>query len=271
MTGGGEAPSESIDSRVADGLAVRLLAPQLTAHYAHLVALAALVALFSGLVPSGPLWTWAVAVLLAIGHRAAVTGWARRRNPGFQRMRQRIRESLAGAGLAWGLGAAVLLRYLPTAYVVLILAVFAAFVAGGATTLVSDTFGFRLFSLCLLIPLALGMLLLSRDRLYLVSAFLILSFAVFMSVMNAEAHRALVDHLRTSAALQDALANVKTLSGLLPICASCKKIRDDQGYWSQIEVFVREHSDAEFSHSLCPDCIHRLYPELSEAPESQSS
>ncbi len=61
--------------------------------------------------------------------------------------------------------------------------------------------------------------------------------------------------------LQKALAEVKTLSGLLPICASCKKIRDDKGYWSQIEVYIREHSQAEFSHGLCPECAHRLYPE----------
>lgn len=62
--------------------------------------------------------------------------------------------------------------------------------------------------------------------------------------------------------LQEALARVKALSGLLPICASCKKIRDDQGYWHQVEVYVRDHSDADFSHSLCPDCAKRLYPGL---------
>jgi len=59
--------------------------------------------------------------------------------------------------------------------------------------------------------------------------------------------------------LQAALDNVKTLRGLLPICASCKKIRNDNGYWSQIEVYVREHSEAEFSHGLCPDCATKLY------------
>jgi hypothetical protein len=64
--------------------------------------------------------------------------------------------------------------------------------------------------------------------------------------------------------LQEALIKVKTLSGLLPICASCKKIRDDQGYWLQVEVYIREHSDAEFSHGLCPDCARELYPELYE-------
>ena len=61
--------------------------------------------------------------------------------------------------------------------------------------------------------------------------------------------------------LQEALAVVKTLSGLLPICASCKNIRDDQGYWHQVEVYIRDHSDVEFSHGLCPTCAEKLYPE----------
>ena len=61
--------------------------------------------------------------------------------------------------------------------------------------------------------------------------------------------------------LQEALTKVKTLSGLLPICASCKKIRDDRGYWTQVEVYVREHSEADFTHSICPDCAVKLYPE----------
>ena len=61
--------------------------------------------------------------------------------------------------------------------------------------------------------------------------------------------------------LTEALENVKTLKGLLPICASCKRIRDDTGYWNQIEEYVREHTDAEFSHALCPDCAVKLYPD----------
>jgi PAS domain S-box-containing protein len=60
--------------------------------------------------------------------------------------------------------------------------------------------------------------------------------------------------------LREALENVKALSGLLPICASCKKIRDDKGYWNQIEHYIRTHSEAEFSHGLCPDCVNKLYP-----------
>src|SRR4030042_7172515 len=61
--------------------------------------------------------------------------------------------------------------------------------------------------------------------------------------------------------LQEALAKVKTLSGFLPICMSCKKIRDDKGYWEQVEVYVRDHSEAEFSHGLCPECMKKLYPD----------
>jgi PleD family two-component response regulator len=62
--------------------------------------------------------------------------------------------------------------------------------------------------------------------------------------------------------LQQALAKVKTLSGLLPICSSCKKIRDDKGYWNQIETYIREHSEADFTHGICPKCAKMLYPGL---------
>jgi phosphoserine phosphatase RsbU/P len=66
--------------------------------------------------------------------------------------------------------------------------------------------------------------------------------------------------LRLIAELQDALARIKTLRGLLPICASCKKIRDDQGYWQKVESYLAEHTNAEFTHGLCPDCLGQLYP-----------
>jgi hypothetical protein len=66
----------------------------------------------------------------------------------------------------------------------------------------------------------------------------------------------------TIAQLQHALGEVKTLSGLLPICASCKKIRNDTGYWEQIEAYIQERSKAEFSHSICPECAKELYPDM---------
>ncbi|RJR17901.1 MAG: DNA-binding response regulator [Desulfobacteraceae bacterium] len=76
-------------------------------------------------------------------------------------------------------------------------------------------------------------------------------------IINAERER---DRLIKE--LKDALANVKTLRGLLPICASCKKIRDDRGYWTQVEVFIGNHSEADFSHGICPDCMKKLYPDF---------
>lgn len=62
--------------------------------------------------------------------------------------------------------------------------------------------------------------------------------------------------------LERAQAQIKTLDRLLPICACCKKIRDDAGYWHQVEVYIRDHSETQFSHGLCPECVDRLYPDL---------
>jgi len=73
--------------------------------------------------------------------------------------------------------------------------------------------------------------------------------------------------------LRQALAEVKTLSGLLPICASCKKIRDDEGYWQHVEKYIGDRSGAQFSHGLCPECARKLYPELfpDDSPQSPES
>jgi phosphoserine phosphatase RsbU/P len=66
-------------------------------------------------------------------------------------------------------------------------------------------------------------------------------------------------------ALEEALASVKQLQGLLPICSYCKKIRDDQNYWQQVENYISQHSEAQFSHSICPDCYeHLVKPELDQ-------
>lgn len=83
---------------------------------------------------------------------------------------------------------------------------------------------------------------------------------IFIMIKNAEEEqRALAE------SLQEALNNVKILKGMLPICANCKKIRDDGGYWQQIETYISNNSDTQFSHGICPDCVRKLYPEYSEA------
>jgi hypothetical protein len=61
---------------------------------------------------------------------------------------------------------------------------------------------------------------------------------------------------------EKALDEVKILRGLLPICASCKKIKDDEGYWIQIESYIKNHSEAEFTHGICPECVEKLYPDF---------
>jgi two-component system CheB/CheR fusion protein len=78
----------------------------------------------------------------------------------------------------------------------------------------------------------------------------------------------ITERKRTEDALQKAFDEIRTLRGIVPICAKCKQIRDDQGFWSQVEVYVRDHTEAEFSHGICPKCAKELYPELYQDPGS---
>jgi len=77
-----------------------------------------------------------------------------------------------------------------------------------------------------------------------------LSFALLLSYIREQ--------------LRQSKEEVKRLSGLLPICASCKKIRNDEGYWQEIEAYLHSHSDTQFSHGICPDCAKKLYPEFAD-------
>jgi PAS domain S-box-containing protein len=85
----------------------------------------------------------------------------------------------------------------------------------------------------------------------------------------SETKKAQAERERLVGDLQTALAKVKTLRGLLPICSSCKKIRDDHGDWNQIEFYIRERSDASFTHGICPDCADRLYGDVLNAAPPQ--
>jgi len=90
---------------------------------------------------------------------------------------------------------------------------------------------------------------------------------VQVGVRMVELQQSLTDRVR---ALEEALARVKQLQGLLPICSYCKKIRDDQNYWQQVESYIAEHSQAQFSHSICPDCYEKLVkPELDQLRRQQ--
>lgn len=106
----------------------------------------------------------------------------------------------------------------------------------------------------------------SQERVENISVLLVL-LGVFLSTVIAfftvrhvlRVEKAL---LRKTYELQKALSEVKTLRGFLPICSSCKKIRDDTGYWNQIEAYIHKHTEAQFSHGICPDCAEKLYPDL---------
>jgi hypothetical protein len=94
--------------------------------------------------------------------------------------------------------------------------------------------------------------------LFVVGAFGVFAFAGYLVERTARESFAVSEQLRES------LEQVAKLDGLLPICAACKKIRDDKGYWSQIEAYISSHSEARFSHGLCPGCVVELYPEIAD-------
>jgi len=103
---------------------------------------------------------------------------------------------------------------------------------------------------------------LSFEVLGLVTSLLMLAGVVLISPLFQTVKQAEENQRKLVNELQDALAKVKTLSGMLPICASCKKIRDDKGYWNRIETYISEHSEVLFSHGLCPDCAKKALEEL---------
>ena len=110
---------------------------------------------------------------------------------------------------------------------------------------------------------------------YQTSAFYALSGVALLG-LGIGVHGLLTLHLRRrqrllQAGIDEAVAHVKVLRGMLPICSFCKKIRDDSGYWNQIESYLGKHSEAEFSHSLCPDCLAKHYPEDADGVASDSA
>ncbi|XUW99373.1 MAG: hypothetical protein TUN42_05595 [Dehalogenimonas sp.] len=88
---------------------------------------------------------------------------------------------------------------------------------------------------------------------------------------NLALEKDIVERRKVEGELREALAQVKMLTGLLPICANCKKIRDDNGYWSSVEKYISTHSEAEFTHGICPECLEKLYPSYYGPGKKRSS
>lgn len=86
---------------------------------------------------------------------------------------------------------------------------------------------------------------------------------------NSRLEQEMAEKQQVIAELKEALENVRTLKGMLPICASCKKIRDDKGYWYQVETYIRDHSDATFTHGICPDCAKKFLADVHQRTEEK--
>ena len=99
------------------------------------------------------------------------------------------------------------------------------------------------------------------DEIIAVALFMVFALAVFSIRRLIEIRRANAVLLASYSDLQKALVKIKELKGIIPICSGCKKIRDDGGYWHQVESYIETHTRAEFTHGICPDCTKRLYPD----------
>ncbi len=91
---------------------------------------------------------------------------------------------------------------------------------------------------------------------------LYLAFFIIVTVLLSKLRTTLQQHAGLFTKLQNALNAVKELSGILPMCANCKKIRDDEGYWHDVDVYISRHTKAEFTHGICSECANKLYPSL---------
>jgi len=99
-------------------------------------------------------------------------------------------------------------------------------------------------------------------RSYIIFSLVICILLILVVVFSFRMDKAAKERENIILELQDALAEVTTLRGIIPICSSCKKVRDDKGFWNQIESYIRDHSEADFTHSICPECAKELYPDL---------
>ena len=83
-----------------------------------------------------------------------------------------------------------------------------------------------------------------------------------MAISRRHVFKLLKEEKSVNEKLEAAIKEIKTLQGILPICAYCKKIRNDRGYWDQLERYLTEHTDAMFSHAICPDCLKKEFPKI---------
>jgi len=358
---------------------------------AHLVLLALVIALLRATLPVGSYALWAAAIVIVIVVRVVIWTTLRRRAQPTPAARWIVRGTMIALGLAWGVGAALLVDSLPTSDTALILLGLAGLLSGGLATLVADEWTYPLYAIAMFLPILIGVLVGGQDHLENIGVLLIAVFIVFTIRLHMRAHQTLIQRLRIEEALrgeerqlaeaqriahvgswdwdiranvvtwseelrrmyglgpdvppgyheflarahpddrtrleaviaqalttkqsvdyewrcirpsgeirhifgrnivvtdatgeavrmagtslditerkqaeenqrtllrdlQASVAEVRVLRGILPICSSCKRIRGENGGWQAVERYVRDHTNAEFSHGLCPDCAAR--------------
>jgi hypothetical protein len=260
------------DARVEGPLATKLLAHMLRDRrlvlVGHVTFAALLTVMLWPVAPRALLASWALAV---VGTGALRATWPRRTEiPAAETVGvlRRVRLAVLFSGLAWGGGAALVIARLPLWQAVEVLIVLFALIIGSLGTLAADPAAFYRFLIAVGAPLPVGLLATGWDTPHLAVA---AAGGVLVSIPIARyrrGHDALVELLRAAVLaeqkqqallheLQTALTEVKTLRGLIKICASCKRVLTDEGSWEQFESYVRGHSDVEFSHGICPDCARK--------------
>ncbi|MFI5206989.1 MAG: hypothetical protein ACHQX4_03135 [Gemmatimonadales bacterium] len=228
--------------------------------------------------------SWAIVVLLTTVARVVTLRRAARQDIEDRSALAGARAGAALQALAWGLGAALLMPSMPLPDMAIVLVVLAGIGAGSLATLAPDAPSLYWFLGALGGALPFGILASAVDRPHIVVAGIVVVFTVVLLALYRRAHAALAKQLETSillavsqedqarliVELRDALGHVTTLSGLLPICSNCKKIRDDAGYWQSVEHYVSAHSDATFSHGVCPDCFPKLFGGIPHPDEERA-
>jgi len=231
---------------------------------AHIVLLAIVVLLTDVVLPHSLLISWAAAIVVITLIRMMVARHAQDPETDPRWIVRTTRIVMIALGLSWGIGAALAARHLPVATFAMLLMALAGLLAGGINTLVADRWAFPAYALTMFAPPLVALPLLQPEPATSLEMLLIALFLFFMILQHRRAFGMLVDRQQADQLqrtlvrdLQTALAEVRTLQGILPICASCKRIKNERGGWEAVESFVRLRTDAEFSHGLCPDCAAR--------------
>ena len=210
-----------------------------------------------------------VTVLLLLAALAAVRVWfARGFETRYDQMGERATRQftillLAQSSIFSVSSAAIVLRYETAPHSILAVLFCAAAAAAGTSSLASRPAIHQSFVVAVMGPMALVLVPgLGQPGVVLLLGTVVLSaFYLREGRLASQAYRGLV---MAQLDLIDAAQQIKTLHGIVPICAHCKNIRDDTGFWENVASYVQKRTEAEFSHSICPECAAKYYPELSE-------